>query len=104
RLAQLFDTFEITLKYLIYLGLSDLCHCRLRSGPPFAPLSKHQGFDLVRRPTRMTLGRWVRSLLDVADELARQSDRFVGELPELCGSKGFLDSEIFGWIKDNRDA
>jgi serine/threonine protein kinase len=104
RLAQLFDTFEITLKYLVYLGLSDLCHCRLRSGPPVAPLSKHQGFDLVRRPTRMTLGRWVRSLLDVADELAGEPDRFAHELPQVCGSKSFLDREIFGWIKDNRDA
>ncbi len=104
RLAQLFDTFEITLKYLVYLGLSDLLHCRLRAGPPLKPLPKHQGFDLTRRPTRMTLGRWVRSLLDVADELASQPNRLVRELPEVCGTKGFLEREIFGWIKDNRDA
>jgi hypothetical protein len=52
----------------------------------------------------MTLGRWVRCLNDVADELASRSDRFVSELPEVCGSKGFLSSGVFGWIKDNRDA
>jgi serine/threonine protein kinase len=104
RLAQLFDTFEITLKYLVYLGLSDLCRARVQDGPPYTPLSKHQGFDLVKRPTRMTLGRWVRSVIDIADELATRPDRFIRELPQVCGSDSYLNREFFRWIKDNRDA
>jgi serine/threonine protein kinase len=104
RLAQLFDTFEITLKYLVYLGLADLCHCRLKAGPPYEPLPKHQGFDLTRRPTRMTLGQWARSLRDCADVLARQPGRFVRELPEVCGPDTFLDVEIIRWVGANRNA
>jgi hypothetical protein len=103
RLAQLFDTFEVTLKYLVYLGLADLCHCRLKAGRPCEPLPKHRGFDLTRQPTRMTLGRWVEALRDAAAVLAKQSGRFVGELPEVCAPGGYLDREIFAWISGNRN-
>lgn len=103
RLAQLFDTFEITLKYLVYLGLSDLFHTRLRGNESCPPLPKRQGFDLTRRSLRMTLGQWVRSLVDVADELARCDNHFVHELPGVCGSKGSLYGEIFSWLTEKRN-
>jgi serine/threonine protein kinase len=102
RLAQLFDTFEITVKYLLYLAMSDLCSAHLRKSPR-APLPKHQGFDFLRRPTRMTVGQWVRALRDASQVLAKENDRFVDELPAICGPGSYLDKEIFGWIAENRN-
>jgi serine/threonine protein kinase len=104
RLAQLFDTFEITLKYLAYLGLSDLTRSMSKTGPPFEALPRHQGFDLLRRSTRMTLGRWIETVRNTADALGKRPDRFVQEMPEICGSGSMLDREIFSWLGANRNA
>jgi serine/threonine protein kinase len=106
RLAQLFDTFEATIKYLVYLGISDLFYCLARSGQPGAALPSHQAFDFTRWPKRakMTLGRWVEALRQSAVELDKQPDRFIEELPKVCGPDGFLDRVVFTWITANRNA
>jgi hypothetical protein len=52
----------------------------------------------------MTLGRWIETLRNTADVFGKRPDRFVQELPELCGSGSFLDREIFSWLGVNRNA
>lgn len=103
RLVQLFSTFEITVKYLVYLAHSDLARARVKAGPPYDPLPGYSGFDFTRRPVRMTLGQWLEALRTAADELKNVPDRFFTELPDVCRSGGALDREIVHWIKANRN-
>jgi serine/threonine protein kinase len=103
RLAQLFDTFEATLKYLVYLALSDLCTCLANSAKADAALPRHQGFDLLRRPTRMTVGQWVQTLRDTVGQLKDLPGRFFAELPEACGKGSYANDEIFKWMVDERN-
>ena len=103
QLFRLFLTFQATLRYLVTLGLSDLFHCKVQAAGPVEPLPKNQAFDLLRRPTRMTLGQWVQTLRETARLLARQPGRFVRELPEVCQPGGFLEQDFFRWITDSRN-
>jgi serine/threonine protein kinase len=104
RLAQLFDTFEITLKYLTYLGLCDLLGCMARSRRDKVALPKHQAFEFTRRPWRMTVGRWVEALRQTCVELDRFPDRFLKELPDACGPQSYADRVVFSWIAAERNA
>lgn len=102
RLAQVFATFDLTIKYLVYLALADLARVRVRRGPPYEPLPTHAGFNFTRHPIRMTLGGMLATLRAAADELAGQKDRFFAELPELCRTGGLPDQEVANWILANR--
>jgi serine/threonine protein kinase len=103
QLFRLFLTFQATLRYLVTLGLSDLFHCKVRSAGPVEPLPKNQAFDLLRRPTRMTLGQWIQTLRETARVLDRQPHRFIRELPEVCRPGGSLEQDFFRWITDSRN-
>jgi serine/threonine protein kinase len=104
RLAHLYETFEATIEYLICLGLSDLCASLARSGKADAALPSHQGLDLIRQPTRMTLGQWARTLKDTCDVLRKHvKDPFVPELPKACGSGSHLIEVVCPRIIEHRN-
>ncbi len=102
RLAQLFDTFEATVKYLVFLGLSDLLQCLARSGQPVV-LPKGQPFAFLRGHHKKTLGQWLETLRETTKELGKQPDRFLRELPEVCQEKGYLDADLCGWLVKKRN-
>jgi hypothetical protein len=103
RLDRLFKALEATIKYLAFLGLSDLFH--LRAGPDRqgGVIPDDAVFDCLRRPTRMTLGKWVALLRGVAAALADEPHRFISELPEVCRPGGYLDAQLFDWIVATRN-
>jgi hypothetical protein len=103
RLAQLFDAFGATVKYLVYVGLSDLFSGLIQSGQPLA-LPRGQPFNFLREPHKKTLGQWVETLRVTATELGKQPNRFLRELPEVCDEQGYLDRVLFSWIAQNRNA
>jgi serine/threonine protein kinase len=105
RAAQLFATFELTIKYLTCLAHADLARAWAEGGPPYPPLPAN-GFAFLRWPVHMTLGQWLVALAAAADELNRTqyADRFFSELPHVCGSKGIVACEVVGRIKSLRNA
>jgi serine/threonine protein kinase len=103
RLAQLFDTFEATLRYLVYLGLSDLSTCLAQSAAEHVAFREHQGFQFLRRRVQMTVGMWVQSLRDILEHLKEFPKRFIPELPELCGKGSYANDEIFKWMVKERN-
>src|SRR5262249_6405384 len=74
RTDRLFGVLEATLKYLVFLGVSDLLRCRAGSGAPAAELLGNPAFDFMSRPTKMLLGKWAAALRETARALAREKD------------------------------
>jgi hypothetical protein len=101
RLDRLFKALEAMLKYLTFLGLSDLFHRLACSDRP--PTLLHPELEFLRKSVPLTLGKWVAALREVSRLLAQQPDRFVQELPAVCRPGGHFDQNILGWIVANRN-
>jgi len=103
RTDRLFKALEATLKYLVFLGAADLLHCLALGPAARGELPAHAAFEFLRKPTRMTLGKWVSALREVAGALAGRRECFVRELPETCRPGGRFDGDILGWIVAQRN-
>lgn len=103
RLDRLFKALEATIKYLAFVGLADLLWLGARQGGTGPVVPEAPAFDCLRRPTKMTLGKWVALLRGVAAALGRERDRFVKELPEVCRPGDYLDTYLLEWIVASRN-
>jgi serine/threonine protein kinase len=98
RLERLFYAVEACLRYLVTLGLSDLLQCLAADAQDTLTLPAHEAFDFLRRPVPMQLGMWLSGLRETARALARQPERFVPELSELCEPGGRLERDVLGQL------
>ena len=103
RLDRLFLALEATLRYLTTIGLADLFACLAGQNGPAAVLPDHPALDFLRRPTNLTLGKWLDALRATAAALAQQPNRFLAELPEVCAAGGPLDADVIGPLVQERN-
>ena len=85
RLDALFLAVEATMRYLTLIAASDLLQCLSRRAQP---VPADGVFDFLRRTVPLTLGGWRDALRETARALATHDERFVRELPEICGAGG----------------
>lgn len=103
RLDKLFRVFEAAVRYSVYLGFADLFHCLARSGHENVELPAADGFDVLREPVKMTLGRWVTALCATASALAKQDGRFIRELPNTFRPGGLDEAFLRGIVDERND-
>jgi hypothetical protein len=98
RVESLVKTLQATLRYLVFVGLSDLFSCLATARATTLP-----DFAFLRPAEKVTLGSWAGALRETARALAKQRRRFVRELPEVCAPGGRLDKELFGRVIAERN-
>ena len=103
RLIKLFRAYEATLRYVVYLGVCDLLHILALSKCEGVSLPAHDGFNFLREPVKMTLGRWVDALCATSTALAKQERRFLRELPDALGPAECWKSRTFDRSFDERN-
>lgn len=103
QLRHLLNVFEATLKFLTYVGVSDLLSCFASGKPPTERFTNHKAFQFLRESTNMTLGRWVEALRETARELGQCEQRVVLELPVTLKAGGYVDSALFGPLTEHRN-
>ncbi|HEY1187835.1 MAG TPA: protein kinase, partial [Gemmata sp.] len=92
RVTRLFQALEVTLKYLTFLGLSDLFRHRAEApGRGVRVYEEEPAFEFLRRPVNMTLGMWVQALRETARASARHARMFVPELGRVWAPGGAAD-------------
>jgi hypothetical protein len=104
RLKALFAALEVTLRYLVSLGVCDLLRRLATSGSPDARLPDHPAFDFLRRPRPMPLGVWVEALRETARALASGPVGIVPELAAVCAPDGQLIRQDLARLVELRNA
>ncbi len=102
RGAALFAVVERTLRYLVYLGVSDI-FAAVAAGRLNADVMRHKAFLFLASETRMTMGMWVSAVREVARVLGSCPSRLVRPLPEVCRPGGPFDQEVLCWLVNRRN-
>jgi serine/threonine protein kinase len=102
RWQYLVKSLEALIKYLVFIGLSDLLECCSLTGRTDA--LGDPAFDFLRRPIPMTLGRWCGALGETATALEDHQSRFLIEYAVACRRDGRLVASLISPFVSARNA